>query len=134
MDVLTHLVNFGMVVVLWLVQLIIYPSFLRIEADKLVDWHKVYTFRVSFVIIPLMFGQMGLWLFSVYQAPNVTVVVGLLLVVICWILTFTISVPLHRKVERGEGSETVLRALIGTNWYRTVCWTGVFVIGLFPTS
>ena len=46
------LVDFGMCVVLWLVQLVIYPSFLRVDSNDFLAWHKAYTSRVSFVILP----------------------------------------------------------------------------------
>jgi len=126
-----HLLDFGMVVLLWLVQLVIYPSFLRMEKAVLLDWHRTYTFRVSFVIIPMMFGQLGIWSYAVFQMTDGLRITGLSLVFICWILTFCVSVPLHRRIEHGEGSSEVLMALVDTNWYRTVCWTAVFVVGLF---
>ncbi|MGC6423438.1 MAG: hypothetical protein ACON4O_00460 [Lentimonas sp.] len=130
MELASHLVDFGMVVLLWLVQFVIYPSFLRIDSEKLVDWHQSYTFRVSFVIIPMMFGQMGLWVYHAVQNTSLPNITGLTLVSICWILTFCVSVPLHNRISKGEGSDAVLRALIDTNWYRTVCWSAIFIVGL----
>ena len=68
---LHSLVDFGMCVVLWLVQLVIYPSFLRVKTSDLLAWHKAYTFRVSFVILPLMFGQLVLAILSVIEDPSI---------------------------------------------------------------
>ena len=65
------LVDFGMCVVLWLVQLVIYPSFLRVKTSELPTWHKAYTFRVSLVILPLMFGQLLLAIFSIMEDPSI---------------------------------------------------------------
>jgi hypothetical protein len=61
---LRTLLDFGMVVVLWLVQLVIYPSFLTCDPARFVDWHRTYTSRVAWVIIPIMFAQLPLtaWL------------------------------------------------------------------------
>jgi len=131
LSLIRHMVDFGMAVLLWLVQLVIYPSFLKIQAAQLVGWHKTYTFRVSFLIVPMMFGQMGLALYAAQENASLLNVSILLLVFICWILTFFISVPLHRKIERGEGSEAVLSRLVWTNWPRTFLWSLVFILGCF---
>lgn len=131
MNLLTHLVDFGMVILLWLVQLIIYPSFQKIAADQLVAWHGVYTFRIAFVIVPMLFSQLLLWIYCVFHSRSIASIIGMILVLACWALTFFVSVKLHQKIERGEGSEQVLQALVQTNWYRTICWTAVLIIGLF---
>lgn len=130
MELHTHLVDFGMVVLLWLVQLVIYPSFLNIDTRQLVAWHRVYTFRVAFVIVPMLFSQLILWIYRAIIDASFISIIGLILVFICWILTFFVSVPLHRKIERGEGSDTILKRLIATNWPRTICWTAVFIVGI----
>jgi hypothetical protein len=129
-DLVGHLLDFGMVVLLWLVQLVIYPSFLKVRPDALQDWHRTYTFRAGFIIIPMLFGQLGVWLYKCFLSPSILNCLGLMLVVVAWILTFTVSVPLHRAIEKGERSETVLRRLVQTNWPRTICWSAVFIVGI----
>jgi hypothetical protein len=125
------LVDFGMAVVLWLVQLVIYPSFLRIERAALVTWHQAYTFRVSFVILPLMLAQLVLAAAGV-AAESASWLDGLVLALVltCWGLTFFISVPLHRKIDAGDCSQATRRALIRTNWPRTLLWTAIFCLGV----
>ena len=39
-----------MVVLLWLVQLVIYPSFLECAEERLVNWHRTYVNRVAWII------------------------------------------------------------------------------------
>lgn len=127
---LHRLVDFGMFGMLWLVQLVIYPSFLRVDAAQLVDWHRSYTFRVSFLIIPLMFAQLGLATLAAFGREGRAMdwlVLGL--VVLCWGLTFFVSVPLHRKIELGDQTLETRRALVLTNWPRTVLWTWIFGLG-----
>jgi len=126
------LVDFGMCVVLWLVQLVIYPSFLRIEASQLLAWHKSYSFRVSFVIMPLILTQLALAMWAVTTGASIYEWIAFVLVIICWALTFLVSVPLHRKIDQGDLSMETRRKLIQTNWPRTILWTAIFVIGLLP--
>ena len=125
-----HLVDFGLVVVLWLVQLVIYPGFLAVREDALIRWHGRYTFRVSFIIMPLMLAQLGLHVWAVARIGGWANSLALWLVGICWTLTFVVSVPLHRRISQGEGKVTTLRRLIATNWPRTFCWTAIFLLGL----
>ena len=125
------LVDFGMCVVLWLVQLVIYPSFLRVDSSDLLSWHKAYTFRVSFVILPLMFGQLVLVILSVREDPSILEWLAFVFVLVCWILTFFVSVPLHRKIEQNDMTRETRQKLIMTNWPRTILWSVIFGLGLF---
>jgi DMSO reductase anchor subunit len=128
---LHSLVDFGMCVVLWLVQLVIYPSFLRVEPSELVAWHKAYTFRVSFVILPLMLGQLALAILTVLDDASILEWAAFALVIVCWSLTFFVSVPLHRKIEQNDISRETRQKLITTNWPRTILWSVIFGLGLF---
>lgn len=131
MPELHSLIDFGMCVTLWLVQLVIYPSFLRIEDSQLIRWHKTYTFRVSFVIMPLMLAQLALAVAAVFADPAQRLdwlILGLVL--LCWLLTFFVSVPLHRKIDEGDPTQAFRKRLIQTNWPRTVLWTVIFLLGL----
>ena len=128
---LHSLVDFGMCVVLWLVQLVIYPSFLRLESSELLAWHKAYTFRVSFVILPLMFGQLALSILSILEDPSILEWLAFAFVLVCWILTFFVSVPLHRKIEQNDNTSETRQKLITTNWPRTILWSVIFGLGLF---
>ncbi len=131
---LRTLIDFGMVVVLWLVQLIIYPSFLRCELIALVDWHRSYTARVAWVIIPLMFTQLPLVAWITWQQGGGYNYAALGALVVCWLLTFGVSVPLHRRIDRGDTSASTVERLIQTNWPRTFLWTLAFVFGLLAGS
>jgi len=128
---LHSLVDFGMCVVLWLVQLVIYPSFLRVKTSELLAWHKAYTFRVSFVILPLMFGQLALSISSVVGDASILEWIAFAFVLVCWILTFFVSVPLHRKIEQNDITRETRQKLIATNWPRTILWSVIFGLGLF---
>ena len=128
---INSLVDFGMCVVLWLVQLVIYPSFLRVDPSELIAWHKAYTFRVSFVILPLMLGQLVIAILSVWEDPSILEWVAFTFVLVCWILTFFVSVPLHRKIEQNDTTRETRQKLIATNWPRTILWSVIFGLGLF---
>jgi hypothetical protein len=131
LSTIQSLVDFGMCIVLWLVQLVIYPGLLYIEESRLVAWHKSYTFRVSFIIMPLMLAQLSFAIYSAWLIRDALNLVVLALVLTCWILTFCISVPLHNRINIGDLNPNVRKRLIQTNWSRTVVWTLIFGLGLF---
>lgn len=127
---LKTLLDFGMVVLLWLVQRVIYPSFLECSEGRLVAWHNTYTKRAGPIIIPMMFTQLPLVGWLTWQNPVWTNIAALACLLGCWVLTFAVSVPLHKKIDAGDTSRETVQALVNTNWPRTILWTGAFVLGV----
>jgi hypothetical protein len=129
-DDLRTLLDFGMVVLLLLVQRVIYPSFLECSEGGLVAWHKTYVKRVSPIIIPMMFTQLPLVAWLTWQNPDWTNVAALVCLLASWVLTFLVSVPLHKKIDAGDTSRETVAALVNTNWPRTLLWTAAFGLGV----
>ncbi|MEO1009857.1 MAG: hypothetical protein AAFX53_01035 [Bacteroidota bacterium] len=57
-EILRLLCDFGLVVLIWSVQLIIYPSFQFYNPIELLLWHGIYVHRITYVVLPLMVGQL----------------------------------------------------------------------------
>ena len=123
------LLDFGLVVLIWLVQLIIYPSFKYISSDTLHNWHDKYSTRISIIVIPLMLGQLGCALMQL-GTGDFLVIVNDLLVASLWVLTFTIFVPMHRRISQNKADHFLLNKLAKLNWWRTVLWSLVFLLSL----
>ncbi len=119
---------FAMTGVIWLVQLVHYPSFLFVEKSRWSEFHKAHTFWITPVVAPLMLVQLGSSFF--FEGAERFLFVGLSLAVFA--LTFLISVPLHQKLEKSF-DEDILKKLIRTNWMRTLLWSlhslSIFLIG-----
>lgn len=131
----------GLLVLIWLVQLIIYPSFLHCRDDQLLTWHSVYSGRITLVVMPLMLTQvaviglqLGRGLQDASGGVSWTLWACALLVAVCWLSTFFLSVPLHGQIGAGQGSAQVLERLVLTNWPRTVAWTLIFLLGFFGST
>ena len=122
------LLDFGLVVLIWIIQLIIYPGFLYYRNENLVVWHRAYTSRFSFIVIPLMFGQLGISIYQVIILANVYRVLGLVIILLIWISTFLQFVPIHSNISKGIASEKMLNSLVTKNWLRTSLWSFLFVI------
>ena len=121
-------IDFSMCLFLWIVQIIIYPSFKYIKDSEFKQWHLKYMRSVGFLIGPIMLAQIVLLSLFAYTSPYPINLLRLLLLLSCWILTFVFSVPLHRKLERGIAMEMSKEKLVHTNWYRTITWSLIFLI------
>jgi len=123
-------VNFALCILIWLVQLVIYPSFAVIEEAQFRQWHKRYTLRISFIVIPLMLSQVVLLGRLIYQNSfNAVSLIQGLLIFSAWVVTYTLSVPCHKKLSKKKDTSQIKR-LIASNWLRTVAWTTTSILDL----
>lgn len=122
-------VDFGLVVLIWLVQLVVYPSFAFVSEDRFAAFHAAYTRRVSFVVIPLMVGQVGLHAAIVTAEPSALRISAAALAGAAWVLTFALAVPCHRDLAGGKSDETI-RRLVFANAWRTAVWSLAFLATL----
>lgn len=129
LDLLRILVDFGLVVLIWLVQLVIYPSFLYADRERLVGWHASYTTRITVVVMPLMLTQVAVVGLQVLGRGALLDWLSAALVVAVWLLTFLRAVPLHGRIGEAADLDRDLPALVRWNWPRTILWTMVFVLG-----
>ena len=127
---LTLIADFGLVVLIWIVQLIIYPSFHVVADQDFRAWHKRYSSLISMLVIPLMFSQVGFHAAGLYEEASALKIVAAPLIAGTWMATFTLSVPCHNALAAGGKSTAVIQKLIRTNWPRTVAWTAVFIVSL----
>jgi len=124
------LVDFGLVVLIWMVQLIVYPSFLFYKGTQLITWHTKYTPRITKIVAPLMFAQLSLSVFGLFQGITAYSILYAALVLSMWILTISVFIPIHEKIQEGSASTDLLQRLVRTNCYRTAVWTFIFLLTL----
>ena len=122
------ILDFGMMVLIWIIQLIVYPSFKDFEESNLIRWHQTYTKRISVIVGPLMIAQMAVYLYGSITRPSAERIVGLGLLIALWLITFAVFVPLHNRINKGSMLGPTLDRLVKANWVRTVLWTFVFVL------
>lgn len=125
------LVDAGLVVLIWMVQLIIYPSFLYYEQKNLIEWHQKYTSRIAVIVVPLMSFQLIFSLFTTFYNPVLNNYFHLISVLLLWIITFIWFAPIHLKISDGIVTTKMLNRLIYRNWLRTFLWTFVLILNLF---
>jgi hypothetical protein len=116
-------ISWGLLILIWLVQLIIYPGFHRITRGAFAAYHRWYVIRISSIVLPLMSAELLLtvwWIRSDDYSP-VSVSAGVL-VFIVWLSTFVLQVPIHNRLKTGKDAKLIQR-LVTTNWIRTAAWS-----------
>ncbi len=124
-----EIINFGIVVLIWLVQMIIYPSMRYWDRESFTRTHPWYTKTITPFIILLMPFQAVLAGIELVSAPSFPLVLQALAIITAWLVTFYISVPLHTKLGSGFDKD-LIEKLIQSNWYRTSVWSLVCILDI----
>ena len=128
------IVDFGLVILIWVTQLSTYPSFLYYAEEDLVKWHEQYTTAITIIVMPLMIAQVGLHIVGMLNDFNWLRLIIFLMIVAVWLNTFLVAVPLHNMIASGSDVMNAASKLVRINWMRTILWTLVFLIGIIGFS
>lgn len=122
---------FYMLGVILIVQFIHYPSFLAISSNQFSEFHQKHSNRMSILVGPVMVLELLTGLFLVLKSPDPFVSmltwVNLVLVILTWLSTFLISVPIHNRLAKYANQKDI-QNLIKTNWLRTILWSAKAVV------
>ena len=118
----------GLLILILIVQLIIYPSFIHHQPKRLLIWHTIYTKKIALIVLPLMLGQLCVAMFQVYQNQNLDTVLYSAIVLFLWGITFTKFAPMHGQISEGRVDKEFLQKLVRLNWIRTSLWFMLFLL------
>ena len=120
---INQIVTLMLVGLIWTIQLVHYPSFHYVEPNKFAEFERFHTFRISIIVIPLMLCEFAVSGMLVHLSGYaLKAIISLAMVALIWLSTAALSVPCHKRLEKGKDTATITR-LINTNWIRTVLWT-----------
>lgn len=135
--------TWGMVGVIWVIQIVHYPIFDAIEqggdGSAWIAFGERHRASISYVVGPFMLleGATGLWIVAdpPGDATRVLPLVALALMAVAYGVTAIVSVPYHERLTHRFDAEA-LRGLIRTNWWRTAAWTlrGVVLVSLLVVA
>jgi len=120
---------------IWFVQLVHYPLFAHVGADRFIEYERGHTRRTTWIVAPLMLIELAAAVALVIPSGLSRGVepgwawAGLALVAVNWFSTTFVQVPLHRRLERRFDTDDA-RRLVQTNWIRTVVWSARAAIAL----
>ncbi len=114
-----------MVGVIWVIQLLHYPTFHYIEKNNYSQFQKFHMNRISYIVIPAMVIEMlsGIMLLII----NDDFIISFSLLVCIWIITFVFFTNIHQRLL-SKYENTAVEKLVNLNWIRTAFWTVRLVI------
>jgi len=116
-------VSCGLLILIWLVQIIIYPGLARIPSNDFVNYHAWYVTRITMVVLPLMICEIIISIACFFLQDNLFYpIVAVGFVILVWCSTFTFQVRIHKSLQVGKNTSKI-RRLVATNWIRTFAWS-----------
>ena len=115
--------NLIMVGISLITHFVTYPSFKLIKSSSFSEFHKNYTNKMLFIVAPVMILELisSLLLVNFDKSDN-NLEIGLLItLMLIWLLTFFIIVPIHNKLTVNYNKD-LNQKLIKYNGLRTILW------------
>ena len=120
---LIHLISTAIIVgIIWVIQVVHYPSFYFIERDEYVSFQKFHMDKISYIVVPVMLIESISGFILIYNELNTVLLISMILLFFIWVLTGTFFVPIHQNLTSGYQEELVEK-LVKINWVRTIFWT-----------
>ena len=113
-----------MVGVIWIIQLVHYPSFHFIELNKYTTFQRFHMSRISYVVIPAMLTELFTLILIIISMDQVDPIIlaSTLLLIVIWLMTAVFFSGVHQKLTLGY-DQVVVEKLVKLNWGRTFLWT-----------
>ena len=123
LDVFNLAVSWGLLSLIWLVQIIIYPGFISIPSKDFAGYHRWYATRIACIVAPLMICEVIITIgWIILDNYAVFPIISIFLVLIIWLSTFVLQVPIHKQLQTGK-DDACIKRLVTTNWIRTIAWS-----------
>ena len=111
-----------MVGVIWVIQLLHYPSFHFINDQKYIEFQHFHMQRISLIVIPTMLIELASALLLAYFFRSGLTIILLALLLGVWGITFIFFTNMHQKLTNGY-NQNIVGKLVQINWSRTALWS-----------
>lgn len=120
-----HLIATSMMVaIIWMVQILHYPSFLFVDKQQYTEFQHFHMKKISYIIVPIMLLELfsGFGILFYIEKAQLSLYTSLTLLVLIWVITGLFFTKYHTELSKKYNRNTILR-LIRFNWIRTILWT-----------
>ncbi len=107
--------------VIWLVQILIYPTHKMVGENEFKSYHDFHNQRITWIVAPVMAIELVTAIALNWQDRNIFYSINLVSVVIIWFLTGLVNVPSHARLSFVDQKSKI--RLENLNWPRTLIWT-----------
>ena len=110
--------------VIWVIQIVHYPSFHFIEKELYTAFQKFHMNKISIIVIPIMLAELitGMMLFLDKSSKSPFLIISFVILVLIWLITGVFFSKAHNELIAGY-QELVVTQLVAMNWIRTLLWT-----------
>tara|TARA_B100001250_G_C19518196_1_gene664786 strand:+ start:323 stop:760 length:438 start_codon:yes stop_codon:yes gene_type:complete len=123
----SHLAATSMMVgVIWVIQLVHYPSFHYIDRNRYELFQDFHMRNISRIVFPLMSAELitGILLIQspIFGYSNKLFFISMILLALIWFLTATLFISIHKNLSKGF-NKNIINKLVNLNWLRTILWS-----------
>ena len=125
--------SFALTGIIWLVQVVHYPSFRFVEEETYPEFQRFHVSRIPRIVAPLMIIEALTGIILLVRGihfPDYVLWINIICIIGIWLTTGFINNPKHEKLAAGKDLN-VIHALILSNWPRTVLWSGKSLLLFF---
>ena len=110
--------------VIWVIQIVHYPSFHFIEKELYTAFQKFHMNKISIIVIHIMLAELitGMMLFLDKSSKSPFLIISFVILVLIWLITGVFFSKAHNELMKGY-QELVVNQLVVMNWIRTLLWT-----------
>jgi len=109
-------------------QFVNYPLFKYVYKD-FSTFHQKYVTRIGYIVAPIMVLELIITTTMLLQDFDDSLKkISALLVILIWLSTFFIQVPIHNQLSLSN--KLNLNLLVYSNWIRVVCWILKLIISI----
>ena len=111
-----------MVGIIWVIQIVHYPSFHYIDKNRYVSFQNFHMNKISYIVIPFMSIEAISGIILLYDDQSVIFIISLIILLVIWTLTAFYFARTHQLLANGYKKD-IVRKLVQANWVRTGLWT-----------
>ena len=109
--------------VIWVIQIVHYPSFHFIEKELYTAFQKFHMNNISLIVVPVMILELATGvLLLAGNSKNILIIISFSLLILIWAITGIFFSGAHGKLITGY-NVLVVDKLVSMNWIRTILWT-----------
>ena len=127
-----HIVSTSIMVgVIWVMQLVHYPSFKYVNETDYIIFQKYHMSNISYIVFPAMFTELITALLIFFSGEkSFFFMLSLICLFLIWVITGVLFTKFHSILQKGKDLK-MIEKMINANWIRTLLWTLRLIMILF---
>ena len=127
-----HIISTSIMVgVIWVVQLVHYPSFKYVNESDYIIFQKYHMSNISYIVFPVMFTELITALIILFFGEkSLFFVLSLICLFLIWVITGVLFTKYHSILKEGKDL-MIIEKMIKANWIRALLWTMRLIMILF---